>query len=453
MRDWILSAMPAMDSRRVGAMASRLGWSGSTPTTLEAAGRDLDVTRERVRQIQKKLEGRLAQTRAPNLRLLHRAAAHLAASDDPTLSPGAILKESGLAGTVLPTSGVRRFLELAHLSHVAQLDRALLEMEQWQTEVSLVVREARRLAGAVGVVSVDWLTPSLPDVDAPRDAIRDSLEALGWVHFLDAEWFWSPRVPIRRNRLRNLLRKMLAACGPLAVGDIIGGLDRQRRLGRLPRVPSAQAIHLFAEAHPEFTVTPDGAISSSEHLDPIAELDVTEETLYLIIKATDDGFLDRRVFEEEAVARGINPNTFSVYTSYSPILDNPTIDRWALRGARISPAALAAHVTSSRQRRYLHTEWLPDGTLRIDRELPTLHSTVISIPTSLVRFVVGREFSATDASGSSLGSIRFNENGGSWGYSQFIESHRPHKGDIIRLDLNLAAGSVVLSCARRADED
>jgi hypothetical protein len=245
---------------------------------------------------------------------------------------------------------------------------------------------------------------------------------------------------------------MVAACGPLEVADIVGGLDRQRRLGRLPRVPSERALHLFAEAHPEFTVEPNGAIASTEPLDPIAELDVTEETLFLILKSAEDGFLDRREFEEEAVAREINRNTFSVYTSYSPILDNPAVDRWALRGARISPAALAAHGMTSRQRRYVHTEWLADGRLRIDRELPTTHSTVISIPTALARYVAGREFAASDESGMPLGAIRFNENGGSWGYSRFIEAHAVSTGDIIRLDMNLVAGTVQLSCAQRAGD-
>ncbi len=442
---WIARASPVMPRDRAVVMARRLGWCGEAEITLEAAGDLIGVTRERIRQIQKKLEERLARTRPPSLAFLHEAAIAIATSSDRMSSPGEVLHGAGLARSSLPSIGIHRALALAHLSHVAEWERVMREIDERQSGVSGIIREARRLAGAVGVVSVDWLTHPQPSVEDPSGTIRRALEAAGLFRFLDDSWFWSPAIPRGRNRLRNLIRKMTAACGPLTATDIAGGLDRQRRQGRMPRVPSEGAILLFAAAHPEFVVDHAGLVNSQQILNPIEELDTTEETLYLILTEAEDGFMDRREFQEQAIAQGLNANTFSVYTSYSPILDNPAPDRWSLRGKRISPAVLAAYGSSRRQRRYVRSEWLADGTLRIDRELHTVHSAVISIPSALVRYVAGRDFMAFDADGGSLGAIRFNDNGGSWGYSRFIEQRGVGAGEVVRLDLNLAAGTVRLS--------
>lgn len=430
-------------------MAQRLGWAGEVGITLEEAGQSLKVTRERVRQIQKKLITRLERTIPPDIGVIGQVADILANADDPSRSPGSILKRAGLARSVLPTEGIRLLLDLSGLSDVAQIDSVLLERDQWHRDTATVIREAKRLAGAVGVVSADWLTRSIPETDDPVDAVRRTIQSTGWATFLDDTWFWSPRIPRGRNRTINIMRKMLAACGPLTARDVVAGLERQIRLGRLPRLPSEHAVRLLAAAHPGFAIDANGLIASVEPLDPIEELDNTEEVLYLILTGAEDGFLDRQEFQEQAVARGINVNTFSVYTSYSPIVASIANDRWALRGARISPGALAAHGRTIRQRRYVATEWMPDGSLRVDRELTTTVSPVLSIPAALVRFVAGRTFEAVDEKGVAFGSVRFNENGGSWGYGRFIEAALLKPGDLIRLDLNLATGRVQLSSPPR----
>jgi len=59
------------------------------------------------------------------------------------------------------------------------------------------------------------------------------------------------------------------------------------------------------------------------------------------------GFLDRTELLRQATEAGINQNTFAVYSSYSPILDNPVTDRWVLRGADVSPAAMEAYQSSA----------------------------------------------------------------------------------------------------------
>ena len=54
-----LAAMSGYSGKKLEALLARLGWSGHEPITLEEAGRLAGITRERIRQLVKRVEGRM----------------------------------------------------------------------------------------------------------------------------------------------------------------------------------------------------------------------------------------------------------------------------------------------------------------------------------------------------------------------------------------------------------
>ena len=94
------------------ALRRRLGWDGAAPGTLAAAGREIDVTRERVRQMELTFRARVAQVevRSP---LLERALE--LASSMPNAPANAIedaLKEAGIARSRFPLDSLHRVAEM-----------------------------------------------------------------------------------------------------------------------------------------------------------------------------------------------------------------------------------------------------------------------------------------------------------------------------------------------------
>lgn len=442
---WVASAAPTWTGSRRGAVMARIGWRGSRVPTLDEVGVSLGLTRERVRQLQKKLIGRLERVRPPETEALQLAVQLI--SDyrgDARPKPGWLLQEHDLVAEPLPEAGLTLLFRLLGKPEV--LSGYLETHYQNQPALREVVRVAKDLTRSVGVACLEWVkadgSQSLDDA-----AIRSELKAVSWCRWLDDDWFWDPKAPRGRNRLVNLSVKMLAACGPLELRELRGGLDRSFRLGRLPHLPSLHALRLFYRDHPDFDIDERDAVTSVRTLDPEEKLDRTELLFYRILRDAPDGFLDRATLFRQATDAGMNQNTFSVYSSYSPILDSPMQDRWVLRGTDVSPAALEA-IRRPRRRRYAHNEWTAQGTLRLERETTYNWSLVTSVPKALKSYLAGRVFDAVDAAGVAAGQVRWDEDGVSWGYGPFLQRHAAEDGDVLIADFNLVEGWVALSLRR-----
>ncbi len=425
---------------------SRIGWRGSVVPTLDEIGIREGLTRERIRQLQVKLIGRLEQVKPPEMEALQRVVQLI--SDyrgDPTSGPGRLLHDQGLVLEPLPEAGVTLLFRL--LGRPELLDGYLRGYRERRPLLQEVTRVAKTLTRSVGVACVEWVRA---DSGQPLDnaAMRNELRGVPWCRWLDGDWFWDPKTPRGRNRLVNLSVKMLAACGPLELRELREGLDRSFRLGRLPHLPSLHALRLFYRDHDDFEVSAKDLVKSVRPLDPDRLLDSTELIFFRILRDAPDGVLDRATLFRQATAAGMNQNTFSVYSSYSPILDSPMQDRWVLRGTDVSPAALEAR-RRPRKRRHARDEWTSRGTLRLERETTYNWSLVTYVPKALKPYLAGRTFEAVDEAGGAAGRVPWDENGTSWGYSGFLQRSGAKDGDVLIADFNLVEGSVVLSLRHR----
>lgn len=471
-----LSMVLEADGQRLEAVAARLGWRGEEPKTLQECGEQLGVTRERIRQI----EQRFVQSLPPHLVLmpkldealvvLERAgilpldeAAALLASEGVSkrpFSPVSLLEAARILGREagLAIRRIRRQRVLAPASHADRLGK--------------VVRLARSLAGQSGVGNVlqvvDGLAlapdPAKPqgDVQLGEDDVRAILRGEKACEFLDEDWFWFTDIPAGRNRLENLVRKMLSVAAPQAISSLREGVRRQflyrsitNARYRSLAVPPMAVLTAFLRRHPEFRVDGD-SVASIVPLDYREMLGEAEKVLTDVLRASATGVLDRRTFSESAMARGLNVHTLAVYLTYSPVLEHLGLDLWKLRGVHVDPASVQAvreqNQLRPRENRLLDFGWSPEGLLWIAWRVPILTSGFIfGIPGAVRRYLHGVEFRAVTKDGQrGCGQVTVSERGQSYGYNRFIRLVGADTGDTLLAEFDLTGKVVLLSLA---DED
>ena len=324
---------------------------------------------------------------------------------------------------------------------------------------------ARKLAGQSGVTSIfqvaDALASNGHEVDA-KD-LRRMLHTNSTFHFLDEDWFCATDVPEERNRLRNVARKILSVVSPQNMPSIRDGVRRayqaraasQERYARLV-VPPLDVMKAFFERHPNFKVEGD-AVYPLMSLDYRKELGETDRILVEVLRSSPVGVMDRTSFAIGCVARGMNENTFSIYSSYSCILKHAGIGIWKLRGVAVDPAAVEAvriaNHLKPREKRVLEHGWASDGKLWIAARVPRLfkQSMVIGCPGAIQRYLVGQKFECRTKEGNQeCGTVVVDEKGTSYGYGPFIWRYGLDEDDILLAEFDLATNTVTLSLA--ADE-
>jgi hypothetical protein len=310
---------------------------------------------------------------------------------------------------------------------------------------------ARREAGRVGVSNIEEVHAEL-EARGQRfsaDVVSRILHSSDRVHFLHEDWFWMPGITSDRNRLRNVSQRMLSVTPRLDVPTLRQGVRRHYQFRRIDTVPPVAVLTAFYDAHPEFVLHADGTVSSAGRLDYRKELGDVEEVFVEVLRASPTGLMDRAELEEAVTGRGVNVSTFSVFTTYSPILDHPATNVWSLRGQAVDPAELEALrgvlATRTRRRRTLAYGWNEDGTLQLTVVVGDVGSPVFGIPSAIARYVAGRRFPALTQDGVPAGTVVVDDGGASWGYGPFFRRRGAEPGDALTLRFDLVAETVVLS--------
>lgn len=437
--------------RDVAIIFARFGWGGRPAMTLQEVGDEFSLTRERVRQIVGKRTGRISQPYLPQLE----KAVRLVASRAPIASSDAarLLVDEGVSMVPIDPRSLMATAELLGYDVDFQIDPgdgAEYVLAQGLAGTGPVFSIARRQAGRVGVSNIEEVHADLADArhDYPIEAVSRILHSSLKVEFLVGEWFWVPGIPPERNRLRNVTRRMLSVTPTLDIASIRQGVRRRYRFMQIDLVPPTDVLRAFFSASAEFMVHGD-SVEPIEPLDYRDELGEVERVFVEVLRGSATGLLDRAELEEAVTGRGVNGNTFSVVTSYSPILDHPATNVWCLRGHDFEPATLealrAAVATRSRRRRTLAFGWDEDGNLWLTVEVANVGSPVIGIPVSIARYLSGRRFDARTQDGTTAGSIIVDESGVSWGYGPFLRRRGAEPGDALTLRFDLASEVVTLS--------
>src|SRR5262249_24179546 len=161
----------------------------------------------------------------------------------------------------------------------------------------------------------------------------------------------------------------------------------------------------------------DNMVYASEVLDYKRELGDTDRVFVEVLRSSPSGLMDRDSLTEECLARGLNENTFAVYSTYSPLLEHVDMGIWKLRGVRVDPMAVEAIRTANhmrpKQKRVLQYGWGEDGKLWIAVRVPKVASSmVIGCPGPVQRFLTGQEFRCLAKDGKhSCGTVTVNDRG------------------------------------------
>ncbi len=448
------------------ALAARLGWPDGKRRTLQEAADMVGVTRERVRQIQHKFEGRVrGRVLLPALQqAVASVRAHVPATAEEAIQ---ILLDRGLSrGPVHPGA-------LAELARVLGVEPGFEVVPVPGFGAAVVapgtggrVEDLRRLAARVkraarpyGFVHVDLVRSLLPPALAGPATAELVLRALG-AESLEAGWYHV--VTDRREPAARLIEDMLAvAGGTLAAAEIRGGFERRLRYRAAAGhryqegwCPSTEAVLAFCRSRPRrFRVVGD-VVSSTQPLDFRHRLEGVERTMVEVLLDAPGRVLRREDFEREVLSRGVNANTFGIYTSYSPFLKDLGGGLWAARGVEPDPVEVE-HLLRHRPARRGQVEewrWLADGALRVTVRLDRVTSLVVSVPSAVRPYLAGRAFAMTAGGEVTDAVVRVNEDGASWGYGPALAYLRAQVGDVMLADFYLVAGTVRLSLVRSGEE-
>ena len=351
-----LHALSGFEGERLLALVDRFGWSGKPPVTLEEAGERLNITRERIRQLQEKVLTRLGTVSFPAFMPALDEALRVLADASPlgVDAASALLKQKGITAVQFHPECVMAAAIACGRKPPIQLQtvkkKTIVAAAAIQ-DADAILRVAYRQAHASGASNMREVVAEITanNITVDEGAVRHVLQEFSEVQFLEEGWFCHRPANPERDRLRNVTRKMLSVASPIDLGVIREGVRREYRY-RGHRgvktwallVPPRSVLHAYYEAHPEFIVDDGEMIRSVEPLDYRLELALNDALLVDALRSSPACVLDRASLATECTRRSMNVNTFNIYLSYSPVVVHLGTDVWSLRGVRVDPAAVEA---------------------------------------------------------------------------------------------------------------
>jgi len=324
-----------------------------------------------------------------------------------------------------------------------------------------VLTTARKLVGKSGVCSVFRLEDELlaRGLEIGEDVLRGILTNVpDTCHFLAEDWFVIEGIPPTRDRLRNTLRKMLSVAAPQDISTLREGVRRAFR-GRsiansfalLLVPPPSNVLRAYVQLSPEFDLTGDTVVPTAL-LDYRTELGENEQVLVDVLRSSPAGVLDRRSLAAACIARGMNENTFGVYSSYSCILEHLDLDVWKLRGITVDPGSVEALRRANRLRprakRVLGHEWTDEGKLRLTFRIlyrSAGDTAVFGCPTEVRRYLAGAEFNCTAGeTGQPCGKVAMDERGTLYGFLTYVQRLGLDDNDVLVAEFDINERTVVL---------
>lgn len=444
--------------RQAEVVMVRLGLQGEPPKTLEETGIAFGLTRERVRQIQHVVEGRVPSYPV-FMPALDRALAILSKAAPLSRSQAMkLLIREGVTGVDFAPESLLSAAAFCGRPETLSLERgpktSTLVAKGSFKRAGSIIQIARRQANAYGASNIKEVEAVLTreGIEVDEATIHGVLKNQSNLEFLDDFWFWAPDTSAERNRLVSQTRKMLSVVSPMSLAVIREGLRRKYAFHGVPIVPPRSVLAAVYRAHPDFVVDDDGMVRSVQLLDYRAELGFTDRVLVETLRQSPTGLLDRESLVEACTAKGMNWNTLATMLTYSSVVDHVATDVYAVRGTHIDPAALEAireaNSQRPRERRVEDHGWTADGNLWVAVRLPRWsQSLVIGIPSAIVRYVIDRHFRAVAEDGSNAGTIGVNQMGSSYGYGPFLTRRGAEEGDILRIEFDLAREEAHLAIA------
>lgn len=457
-----LQALSRYEGERLSALIDRLGWGGRPAATLEEAGTRIKVTRERLRQLQERITGRLkGMPFSPYMPGLDAGLELLRERSPLAMSAAsAVLRASGLTETEFHVKSLIAAAEACGRRPSIRLQSVGKRSIVSATEISNaddILQIAYRQSHASGASNISEVVAELQANGVAADGliVRHVLRELSEVHFIEDGWFGHRPGSPERDRLRNVTRKMLSVASPIELNSLRDGIRREYRYRKHRGsktwsllVPPRSVLRGYYQSHLEFLIDNSDFIRPVDPLDYRNELALNETVLVDVLRSSPACVLDRATLASECARRSMNFNTFTLYLTYSPVIVHLGTEIWSLRGVRIDPASVeavrSANALRQKEKRVIDHGWTPDGQLWVAARLPEVGNLVFTLPAAIRSYLADRQFGATDEDGIFHGTIRVNEEGTSSGFGSFLRQRGADEGDILIAEFDLSGGAALL---------
>ena len=450
------------------AVYARFGLTREGCLTLEEAGKIASVTRERIRQIEKKILDRLQQGDYPTfMPRLNEAVSLLNSSIGVNvLEYSDILQYKGITSSPVSADAIILFAKMCNL------DGADIEIKRISDKSRIISKDnlnvnrifiiCRRLFSRNGIADITVAARHFDTNAAEFTKLAKGLldNTTMWKALDDDKRWWVPTDDIKhsRNRLINIARKVLCVSNPVSVDELREGYLKAARLRNSSNevysgeweisVPSRSAMLLFFKQNDGFTVNGE-MISTDEILDYRLELGDVERTMVEVFLNSSTGVLRRNDILRECVKRGINENSLMIYTTYSPIIQHLAQETFKLIGKFVPVEALNAHQAALSQKirtkRILVSDW-KNGRIRLCIRCPEqITGMVVGAPSSVRDLLKSKKFEAYDLEDNRMGTIGSNEDGVMWGMGTFCAANGLEENDILTVEFDIASMKAYLS--------
>jgi len=457
------------------SLIARLGLGGAKPVTLQAAGDMANLTRERIRQLESNLLAFKPNNEIymPKLRVLLDL---IGQQRSMTIDAAArIAIDKGLANVEIHFESLKAMARFCGTPIDEWKPVKDLLIPDLSLDDTLITRIATGLSRGSGIanfgtlcmeVSTETRSQESQTLQEHKHTILDILRVSDFMLFnagsedLDNCWF---SVDDPKNRLITVVRKILSVTNLVSVKEIREGLERIYRFRNstgYPRyelvVPPTSILREYFGDHSDFEIDSSDRVRSIFTLDYRNELVGTESVLVEAMRSFPSRVIERGSLWEECEKRGMNPTTFNVYSSYSPVLKQVRYNVWSLRGVEVDAASVQAvskaNTTRGRKRRTKDYGWTEAGRIYIETYIPEradlIPSLVIGIPSDYRDFFdTNGKFPAEDMSGHEFQQIGFSSNGENincHNFGTFLNRRGAEANDIFRVEFDLETRTAYL---------
>lgn len=429
-----------------------LGFRLSVLPTLEEVGKQHDLTRERVRQlVARVVRGlRIRVLRPPKML----EAARLLRQNVPMTSEGArlLLRQAGLSrGAVRAEAIVRTLSALTNrrpfLQGVQLGNTSVLADSRSAKWLGRVAVEARRRISRRGVARVpemaSWLASSWGQ-PVNEGVVRTVIEAIPGVVWLDDSRDWFTVAGLPRNRLLNIMRKILTVAGTIEVRSLREGIQRQFHMRGF--APPTRILERLVDELPWCTRVGQSISKRSEGAARDALTSLTEQALVRVLRQHGP-VMSGHELVTQAMREGAGDVAVNAALCYSPILQRVAFGVYALRGEKLDSGVVARAIeaASSQTRRLIDFGWSRNRTLWLAMRLSrsTVRTGIFGIPAGLRRqlkdaYVCGTKSEPTAES------LRCNKSQ-AWGLRKLILQAGARPDDLILLEFDNRAETVEVS--------
>ena len=443
-----LYARPLFSRDQAVALARRKGWDGRPAGTLQDAGDAIGVSRERVRQ----LEVRLDEWTAAKTVLVESIPIVLDDAVAVALStrPSALALELRQKRLAVGDWTLRSVAELLRICRRNDLDQALEDASRLSTIGRCAVSAVWEASGKLGFAHRDAIRRNLEQRfghSALRDIsdleLDDVLNLSDGVMALPHGYFFA--APYRDPTVIETTYRMLQVVQPLSLRDVRNGLRRRCRFRKIPfKVPLA-ALRRFFELSLDFEIDDEGDVRMRTRR-PSAD-DTLQQWIVDELRASDYGLLTRNQVMQRARRARKNMNSVSIYLTYGEQIAHDPRGFYYPIGCLPDESLIAEGlaVAGATVRRTTQSWHYDDGegvvVLLIELGDSALSSGVVFADAqsrSYLDLLGDAHFALRDEDGDSYGTLHRSEPMNAvTGLATFFARTYPEPGDVLRLDIDL----------------